>query len=295
MQLTVLEAHAICLGLVAADLGARTLRLRALVGGVGNPLTLRDSFRINVFADAGATLTPMRVGGEPARLAGMLAAGIPAAASFVAIAYEVITAWPVLLVIAAVLGLRYAPAWWTTAAPALAASVTSAWPWALGVAVATLAAWLVARRMAHALPRHVTRPLQRIAVYWRRMPLGPLLVSVPLSAINVLSRVLLLPVLASTLPDPPSFAVLLVGSFALVYSQLVLPTPAGAGVVEFGFLGGAAGDLGRGAGLLLAWRLYSSGIGAALGVWLAVQHYGMPAMRGLAARLLARGASTRAS
>jgi uncharacterized membrane protein YbhN (UPF0104 family) len=286
VRLAPLEAHALCLALVAADLVARTWRLQALVRGVGNRLTFRESFRINVFADAGATLTPMRLGGEPARVAGMLGAGVPATASFVAIAYEVITAWPVLIVIAAVLGVRYAPTWWTTAAPRLAASVADAWPWAVAVVILSFVAWLAARRVARALPRHVSRPLRRIAVYWRRMPLWPLAVSVPLSAVNVLTRIAILPVLASTLPDPPPFAVLLVGSFALVYSQLVLPTPAGAGVVEFGFLGGAAGDLGRGAGLLVAWRFYSSGIGTALGVWLAWRHHGGPALRAMVARVV---------
>lgn len=289
MRLAPLEAHAICLALVAADLVARTWRLQLLVQGVGHRLSFRESFRINLYADAGATLTPMRVGGEPARLAGMLGAGIPATASFVAIAYEVIVAWPVLLAIALMFGMHYAATWWAAAAPALTASITEAWHWALGVTLASVVAWLLARRLAHALPRHVSRPFRRIAVYWRRMPRWPLVASIPLSAVNVLTRIALLPVLALTLPDPPQFAVLLVGSFALVYSQLVLPTPAGAGVVEFGFLGGAAGDLGRGAGLLLAWRLYSSGIGTVLGVGLALRHHGLPALRAVLGRLTERG------
>ncbi len=59
---------------------------------------------------------------------------------------------------------------------------------------------------------------------------------------------------------------MLVGSFALLYSQLLLPTPSGAGAVELGFLGGAAGDLGDRAGwLLLAWRFYTNGAGVVLG------------------------------
>jgi uncharacterized membrane protein YbhN (UPF0104 family) len=75
---------------------------------------------------------------------------------------------------------------------------------------------------------------------------------------------------------------MILGSFALLYSQLVLPTPSGAGAVELGFLGGAAGDLGDGEGwLLLAWRFYSNGVGVLLGVWLAVQIYGWPALRKL--------------
>jgi uncharacterized membrane protein YbhN (UPF0104 family) len=75
---------------------------------------------------------------------------------------------------------------------------------------------------------------------------------------------------------------MMLGSFALLYSQLVLPTPSGAGAVELGFLGGAAGDLGNDQGwLLLWWRFYTSGLGVILGVWVAAQIYGWPALRKL--------------
>ena len=45
--------------------------------------------------------------------------------------------------------------------------------------------------------------------------------------------------------------------------------------MEFGFLGGAAGDLATTVRLLLAWRIYANGIGTALGIWLAIRHYGL--------------------
>ena len=106
-----------------------------------------------------------------------------------------------------------------------------------------------------------------------------------MSFLNLATRVAILPVLALTLPSPPAMGPLALGSFALLYSQLVLPTPSGAGAVELGFLGGAAGDLGTGEGwLLLAWRFYTNGIGVILGVALAVQVYGWPALRRLAGR-----------
>jgi uncharacterized membrane protein YbhN (UPF0104 family) len=78
---------------------------------------------------------------------------------------------------------------------------------------------------------------------------------------------------------------MVLGSFALLYTQLILPTPSGAGAVELGFLGGAAGDLGSRAGwLLLAWRFYTNGVGVALGIGLAAHAYGWPALRRLARR-----------
>ena len=287
MHFTPLTAHLICLGLVVADLVARTYRLQWLAFGVGSRLTFSESLRINAFADAGSTLTPMRIGGEPARLGGMLACGMPATASFVAIAYEVITAWPVLIAVGLWVFLGFAPEWWASAGPQLEASVRQAWPWVLAIVAVSLLAWAAGHRVAHAIPRQFKRPIGRLRVYWRRMPRWPLLASLPLSFVNVITRIAILPVLALTLPDPPSLPVLIVGSFTLIYAQLFLPTPGGAGAVEFGFLGGAVGNLGDDAShLLFAWRLYANGIGAALGVWLAVQHYGWPAIRARLSRLV---------
>jgi uncharacterized membrane protein YbhN (UPF0104 family) len=117
------------------------------------------------------------------------------------------------------------------------------------------------------------------------MPLWPLVASLPLTFLNLATRVAILPVLALTLPSPPEIGPLLVGSFGLLYSQLILPTPSGAGAVELGFLGGAAGDLGGRAGwLLLAWRFYTNGVGVVLGIGLAAHAYGWPALRRLARR-----------
>ena len=78
-----------------------------------------------------------------------------------------------------------------------------------------------------------------------RCPVWPLLLGIPLSLFNVVARTLMLPLLAMTLPTHPSLGVMAVGSFVLLYSQLVLPTPAGAGAVDLGFLAGMAGNLGE--------------------------------------------------
>ena len=280
--MTPVEAHLICLGLVAADLVARLWRIQWIVQGLGHRMTAKDTFILNAFGDAACALTPLRIGGEPARLAGMLRSGVPAPAAFVGISLEVLAAWPVIILAVAWLGWQYAPAWWISAGPRLGAAAREAWPWVVLVVVASIVAWYYARRVASPLSRHIRRPVRRALVYWRRMPRWPLLASVPLSLINLVTRVAILPVLALTLAHPPALGPMMLGSFALLYSQLVLPTPSGAGAVELGFLGGAAGDLGNDqAWLLLAWRFYTNGIGVILGVWLAVQIYGWPVLRKL--------------
>jgi uncharacterized membrane protein YbhN (UPF0104 family) len=70
---------------------------------------------------------------------------------------------------------------------------------------------------------------------------------------------------ALALAEPSGMTVgpLFFASFVLLYAQLILPTPSGAGVVDLGLLGGAAGDLGG--ATLLWWRFYSSGIGVLVG------------------------------
>jgi uncharacterized membrane protein YbhN (UPF0104 family) len=277
-----LQAHLICLALVAADLAARVWRIQWIVQGLGHRLSAKDAFVLNAFGDAASALTPLRIGGEPARLAGMLRSQVPAAAAFVALSLEALAAWPVLILAAGWLMWAYAPAWLDTVGPRLGHAAEQAWPWVAAVLLVSIVAWAYARRITSPIGRQLRRPVRRAMVYWRRMPRWPLVASVPLSVINLASRVAILPVLAWTLPEPPPLGPTILGSFALLYSQLLLPTPSGAGAVELGFLGGAAGDFGEHQGwLLLAWRFYTNGIGVALGIWLAVQIYGWPALRKL--------------
>ena len=87
-----------------------------------------------------------------------------------------------------------------------------------------------------------------------------------MSFVNLATRVAILPVLALTLPNPPALALLIVGSFALLYGQLILPTPAGAGAVELGFLGGPPATWRRrglaAAGLALLHQRHRRGLGS---------------------------------
>jgi uncharacterized membrane protein YbhN (UPF0104 family) len=280
--MTPLTAHAICLALVTADLLARAWRIQWLVHGLGYRISFREAFGVNAIGEAACALSPLRIAGEPARLGTMLRAGVPATAAFVAITYEVLAAWPVIIVVAAVLGWNYLPEWWAFAGPAMHRAIVTGWPIALFITVLTLGAWAWTRRNAPAATRPFKRQIKRMRVHWRRMPMWPILASLPLTFTNVLARALILPVLASTLPHPPPFGPVLVGSIALLYIQLILPTPSGAGAVDLGFVAGAAGDLGTDQGkMLLAWRFYTTIIGVVLGLVFAVQVFGVRAIRQL--------------
>ncbi len=285
MRLLPVEAHLLCLALVAVDFIARAWRIQWIVEALGHRLSFKDSFVLNAFGDAACALTPLRLGGEPARLAGMLRYRVPAVAAFVAISIEVLAAWPVVIAAAGWLVWRYAPDWWATAGPRLGTAVVESWPWLAAVVVASVLAYLYARRIASPSAHQIRRPIRRVLVYWRRIPAGVLLATVPLSFLNLATRVAILPVLALTLPQPPPVGPTAVGSFALLYGQLVLPTPSGAGAVELGFLSGVAGELGPAEGwILLLWRFYTNGVGVLLGVVLAGRLYGWRALVALARR-----------
>lgn len=283
--MTLAEANLLCLGLAVADLLARAVRIQWLLRGLGYRLRFRDAFAVNAVGDAACGLTPLRIGGEPSRLAMMLRSRIPATAAFVAIGYEVLAAWPVIILSALVLILGWAPEWWSSVKPNLLHAARELGPWILAITVLTLVAWLWVRRWAPAATHQLRRPLRRTLVHWRRMPRWPLFGSAPLTLVNVVARVAMLPVLAATLPHPPPLGPTIVGSFALLYSQLILPTPSGAGAVDLGFLAGAAGDLGGDqARLLLLWRLYTTGLGVALGLAIGIRVYGWQALKGLLGR-----------
>ena len=275
-----LAAHALCLGLVALDFLVRGWRLQWIMQGLGCRVALRDGLVVNAFGDAANALTPLRLGGEPARVAGLLRTGVRMTAVLVGITLEAVISRLVLIAVSAWLVWQYAPAWWVTAGPGLQAGASKAWPWLVLVLIVGLLLWRYTQRAVSPASKRLRRPMRRVLVYLRRMPRWPLVASIPLSAIAIATRIAILPVLALTLPSPPPLGPVIFGSFALLYSQMVLPTPSGAGVVELGFLGGAAGELGEGQGwILLAWRFYTNGLGLLLGVWLALSIYGWPVLR----------------
>src|SRR4029453_384599 len=89
-----------------------------------------------------------------------------------------------------------------------------------------------------------------------------LLATVPLTVVAVTARVLILPVLALGHGVFSEWAPLALASFTLLHSQMVLPTPSGAGAVDVGFAVGMGGGAGA---LLLTWRFYTSVVAVLLG------------------------------
>jgi len=274
---TLLPASLLCAALMAADLLFRAVRLGVFLRGAGARPPLASVCVAILFSDAAAAVTPMRLGGEPARWLGLRAAGVPGGAAVAVLAVEMVSYMAVVVLTGLAAAWLAGAQWWAQAGPRLAAHAGEALPWAAAVAAASAAAWLWVRR------RRVGRPAaERPTLAALRGTLGwPLVASVPLTVASIAARLAVLPVLAQALPKPPPLGVLVLGSFALMYGQLFFPTPGGAGAVELLASAGAAGELGGTAGpVFLAWRAITTGAPTVLGFALAVHRYGAAAVRG---------------
>jgi len=265
-----LALQAAAAALCGIGIVVRAARIRLLVpdaAGSRPSLTFAHAIALNAYGDAAAAITPGRLGGDPARFAGFRRARIDTPRAIAALAVEALIDWVLLVAASVGLALAFGD---TVALGARRLASLAAGPQVralvaltLALALASAVAW---RRLRHRVPQGLATSL---AESWRQSrAVGPRTVAVAgsLTTLSMLVRTAILPVLAAGLPGLDPRAVL-VGSFALLYGQLIVPTPAGAGAVELGFLGGFGG----GAGLLLAWRAYTLLLPAGLGAVLAAR------------------------
>jgi uncharacterized membrane protein YbhN (UPF0104 family) len=269
---TPVGAHAAALGLLLADILVRAVRIRLLLGH--HPLPLRQSIAVNALGDAASAVTPARLGGEPARLVALSRYGAPLGPGVVALGVERL----VDLSLAALVGtavVLFLGGRGFGDLDAIAQRLTTgrALPWLVGVAVAVAVSAILAVRLRHRLPVAVGRSLRDASAAARALPGGRLAGAVALTVVSMAARVAILPVLLVGTGALGPVLPAAVGSFALLYAQLILPIPAGAGGVELGFIAGVSPLLGPAetAALLVTWRTYTlilpAGLG--LGVWLA--------------------------
>lgn len=270
-------AFAVCLALLAVDLLARSVRLHAFLRGAGYRVPVPSLASSILFGDAAAAVTPMRLGGEPARWLGLLSGGVNPKVGAAVLAVEMVSYLSIVGISGAAAAWLLGAGWWADVGPRLAARAGGMLPWIAAVVVASVAVWMWARRRRSARPAAASDSAGvpvRLALGW------PLLLSVPLTLASISARLAMLPILAQSLPDPPPAGVLILGSFALIYGQLFFPTPGGAGAVELMASAGTAGELGGSAGpVFLAWRALTVGIPVLLGFSLALHRYGRAAVR----------------
>ena len=268
--MSVASIHLACLALVAVDFIARTWRTQLFLYGLGQRLSFGDVLVQSAIGETASSLTPMRAGGEPARIWTMTRQGVPARVGAVAVGVELVATSAVIILTAVVLGVTIAADWWAATGPQLLRASARSWPWLAAILGVSLLAWLAVRRFRPGLLHAAGEELAAARGHLRDIPAWIYAANVPITIVNIGARVAILPLLAQMLELPPPLAATIVGSFTLLYAQAIIPTPAGAGAIELGFLGGAVGNLGTAEGeLLLAWRVYTTVLGTLFGITLA--------------------------
>jgi uncharacterized membrane protein YbhN (UPF0104 family) len=290
VRLSFLTANLICVALVAIDYVARTIRMQCFALGVGARTKFFDIFALNAAGDAASALTPLRAGGEPVRFYGMMAARLSVSDSIAVFAVEGIIEWAVIVAIGGYVGWRFGSEWWQSVHLTLVPRLQHALPFISIIVVIGLLGWMVVHRLLPHVSAQVGGTMKSSLRLATRMPVWVIVVGFLLTAVRVLARVLVLVAVMATADVPPELGTVLVGSFALLYGQNFVPTPSGAGAVEVGFLGGAAGYTGSDAdGLLVMWRFYTTLTGIILGLLFGIPHYGSAIRRRiLYRRLVAR-------
>src|SRR5712691_5498072 len=263
--------HAAALGLVLLDVVVRALRTRLLL-----PVAISRVLAVNTCGDAVAALTPGRVGGDPIRYFGYVRAGAPTPAILATFGIEIVADAVVLVAVGILLSLLFPAAVREIVASSLRL-VRSPHAW-LVIAILALAlagSVLIAHRL---LPRGLSRLLVSLGEAWRhaRTRSAAVLAGATLLTLaSLIARGAVLPVLLAATPGLGAGTVIL-ASALLVYGQALAPTPAGAGVVEVGFLVGLqqipAGAL---PALILLWRTYTLALGVVAGTTLLLRE-GLP-------------------
>ena len=258
--MSLLAIHASCLALLLLNLAVRTWRTQLIFHGLGRPVGFADVATANLAGDAAAALTPLRVGGIPAQVAFFQRIGTPPQVAVPTLLVESILLYPVYAVIGVGLALTAGLEWLSL----LATASASAGRLLMNVGGIFLVGWLlvlIVRRLAPKRSAAVGRSMRDGFQLVRRMGAGPALLTMPLTVLDVFTRIALLPLLAIGVASAPPADVLAIASFAMLYGQIAMPTPGGAGIVDMGLLGGAAGNLGADAGdIVFWWRMYTAGI-----------------------------------
>lgn len=254
MQLTDIAAYAAVLALVALDIWARAERNRILLG-----IPTGTCARINMMGDAIAYVTPGRLGGEPLRFFGFLRAGATAPAVLAAFAIEFLIDAVLLVVVGVLLAVAFRAegADWLARLVVLLRSPTARLVAMLTI-VAALISVLVAKRMSGRLPARWVRTLIDALHAVRITPPNVLAGATLTTMVSIAARTAILPVLAPKVAGLSLGGVTL-ASYVLMYGQMMLPTPAGAGGVELGFIAGfqTALDAEARTALIALWRFYT--------------------------------------
>ena len=266
------------MALLALDCATRAWRIQLAGWAAGARLSFRDAVQLNLYGEAASTLTPNRLGGEPARFLGLTWAGIRPVAALVALGVEVAAEWPVFGLVVIALGVHYLPDWGAFASRWLGRNLARDLLMVELIVLAVLLIIYALQRLVKAgRIRHRVRRQWRVALaHVRRAPSWALGAGALLTFVSLAARALILPALVWGIPGAPPLGVTFFGSLALIHATLIVPLPSGGGGVDLAFLSGFAGYFGDGRQfvMLLVWRFYTAILLTVLGVYLLVRSHG---------------------
>ena len=259
--------HVLALLLLALDCITRVWRIQLSIWAAGGSLSFSDALRLNLYGEAASTLTPNRLGGEPARFLGLTWSGIRPVTALVA------------------LGVHYIPDWSDRAGRWLGHSLArDLLTVEIGALVVLLVIYGLQRLVRAGAIRHRVRRQWRVAIaHVRRAPWWVVGAGALLTLVSLMARALILPALLYGVPDAPPFGEMFFGALALLQAGLLVPLPSGGGGIEVAFLSGFAGDFppAQNVVLLLLWRFYTAILLTVLGVYLLVRTHGAQAAKEL--------------
>ncbi|HEX4632339.1 MAG TPA: lysylphosphatidylglycerol synthase domain-containing protein [Gemmatimonadales bacterium] len=255
--------HCLAFALMAADMAIRAWRSQLLL-----PMPFRRALVVNTCADAISAVTPARVGGDPLRYVALRRAGHSPLAIVTLCGSEIVADAVALVLIALLLSFRF-PDVERHFAVSLVSIVRSGWWWVAGVGVLGVMSALLTRRY---LSRHLGSLRTTLRGAWREARTrgsGVMITATALTALALLARCAILPVLLAGVPGLTTGQAIL-GSAALVYGQQLAPTPAGVGAVEIGAVAGLGGSIHPSALalVLVVWRTYTLVLGSLAGALL---------------------------
>jgi len=272
--------HVLALALLVLDCVVRAWRIQLAVWTSGSRLGFGDAIRLNLYGEAASTLTPNRLGGEPARFLGMGEAKIRPVTSLVAIGVEVAAEWPVFMLVGAALIAYYVPDWQTEARHWLRKHRAGELVAIEFVALLVLMViYFLQRLVRSGAIRHRVRRQWRVALaHVRRAPWWMLGAGALLTVVSIAARALILPALAYGQPNAPPFGQMFFGALTLIHAPLVVPLPSGGGGVEVAFMSGFSGDFGpHQLTMLLLWRFYTAILLTVLGCYALIRNVGVRA------------------
>ena len=266
------QAHLLAFAAFATEVVSRCIKLMWTGRAVGTPLSFMTVFRTSLGGDLAASITPGRVGAEPARYLILSKSGIPAPSAMVVLYLELFLEMISIAVVAVAIGFLFNSSGGAMAAMIGAAGGYAGFVLGLGAIGVVLSRrnlgdepppWARRLRIHGKRWAFVRRWVERIATTveaFKKMNFGAAAVSLFFSITHVAVRFTVLPAIvysATTAPVP--LAPLVIWPLGLIYGAGVVPAPGGGGAVELAFRAALGKVIPAGvfAPALVWWRFYT--------------------------------------